>query len=143
MTFTTWTRKDRRIATDAHCLLCGDYYGVTQGEHRAHRPSKCLACGTPQCWTYGLSRGQCSVCFVGLLDAFSGHKCGYKGCGSDAVAAAPRVGYVCLEHLDKPKQSATAYREAKTTREYIADRLAERAQVWQEVTFDMDAIPVL
>jgi len=90
-----------------------------------------------------MGRGQCGVCFIGLLDAFTIPKCGYKGCSNDAVSAAVRVGYACSAHLDKPYQSKNAYREAKTTREYIADRLAERSKQWEEITFDLNAMPVM
>jgi len=133
----TWTRKDRTVRTDAHCIICGDYYGICQGEHRAHRPSTCKACGTPQCWTRGLARGQCSVCYIGLLDAFSTRKCGYAGCNQEAVSAALRVKYACKDHLDKP------YTRGKTTRQYISELLANRDKAWEQVTFNMREVPVL
>jgi hypothetical protein len=130
----TWVRRDRRVRDDAHCLLCGDYYGICSGEHRAHPPTVCLACGTAQCWTQGLSRGTCGVCYVGLLPRFSGsdRPCGYVRCANRAVAVAPRVKNVCREHL------ARAYKY-----DYVADQLATRDQQWERIVVDLSAMPKL
>ena len=137
ITYTVWTRKDRRVLHDAHCLVCGIYYGICNGEPRAHTVSKCLACGTEQCWTHGLARGHCAVCYHGLLDAFRGHTCGYAHCGRPAVAAAPRVRYVCQKHLGRVKLSGT------TLDKLIQGYLAERETNWEQVTVDLGTIPLL
>ena len=130
----TWTRKDRRVRDDAHCLVCGDYYGICKGEARAHRPATCKACGTPQCWTHGLARGTCGVCYVGLLDGIAGHNrpCGYKGCGSEAGALAPRVKRVCEYHLMRAGLV-----------EPIRKQFAVRAMYWQTVDANPTLYPVL
>ena len=131
----TWTRKDRRVQQDAHCLICGNYYGICKGEHRAHKPTVCLACGSSQCWTHGLAHGSCGVCLYGMLPAFShsGHTiCGYKGCDKNAVAFAPRVKQVCKDHLAKAGLA-----------QKIADALARRAQSWDEVNRDITLYPIL
>jgi hypothetical protein len=61
----------------------------------------CMACGTPVCACEGLARGQCPVCYRGLLAGYSGagdRKCGYAGCNNLAVASSPRVKYACYHH---------------------------------------------
>lgn len=61
----------------------------------------CIACGTPVCACEGIGRGQCPVCYRGLLTGYSGagnRRCGYKGCNNLAVASSPRVGYACYHH---------------------------------------------
>ena len=129
---TTWVRKDRRVLYDAHCRLCGNYYGICQGEPAVHKPATCKACGTPQCWTNGMGRGTCSVWLVGLLDNFSGHnkKCGYKGCLNDGVALAPRVGRACRKHLDKAKLTGK-----------IEVALLDRGLFWEKVEFEYNQFP--
>lgn len=119
-----WTRRDDPPAQPGGCLVCGVQYGIGPGEVRLHKPATCGACHTVQCWVRGLSRGQCAVCLTGLLDAFRGHDCGYKGCGRPAVSAAPIVRYACADHL-KPRQ-----------REIVAARLAARDEGWREVEID-------
>jgi hypothetical protein len=133
----TWISKNRHIRHDAHCLLCGDYYGICAGEKRAHPPSICKACGTPQCWTNGLARGQCSICLIGLLDRFSARKCGYAGCGHDAVAAVPRVKYACKTHLAQAKIGGIA------AEQYVTQRLNDRSKNWERIDFDWASIPTL
>lgn len=128
----TYVRRNRRIYDFSTCLLCGDAYGIAQGEHKAHRPSRCRACGTLQCWTNGLARGQCAVCYVGLLDAFADRTCGYAGCGKQAVAAAPRVRYACKDHLERARLNTS-----------IAEAIANRDTAWQRVEFTFDQFPVL
>ena len=132
MTHTIWTRKDRRITADAHCLICGGSYGICSGERRAHRPSKCLACGSLQCWTHGLGHDTCGICLVGLLDAFSPQRCRYKGCTQEAVAEVPRKGFACSLHLAKSRTDTR-----------IMKYLDERSQHWEEVTFDLATVPNL
>jgi len=59
----------------------------------------CLACGAQVCACHGITRGQCPVCFRGLLSQYyKPQRCRYKGCAAHAVAATPRVGFACLEH---------------------------------------------
>lgn len=136
----SYQRKDRRIYPDSHCLLCGDNYGICQGEHRAHPPTECAACGTPQCWTNGMSRGQCGVCYIGLLNKkFGSPKCGYKGCNKDAIAAAPMVKYVCADHARTAKSSM----KPLTVAEYVQRHLDTRDKTWTPVEFQMESIAVL
>lgn len=118
----SYQRKDRRIYSDSHCLLCGDNYGICKGEHRAHRPETCEACGTPQCWTNGLAHGTCSVCGIGFLGCFAGsnQKCGYKGCQGKAIAEAPRIKRVCREHASRARSTA----KNLTIAQYIDRRLS-------------------
>jgi hypothetical protein len=140
---TTYVRKDRRVYEDSHCLLCGTNYGICSGEHRAHPPTNCLACDTPQCWTNGMSRGQCSVCYVGLLPRFSRHKCGYAKCGKDAIAAAPRVKYVCADHAKTAKSNNRVIKN-QTIAQYVKAQLIEnRDKHWISIQFDMNQIAVL
>jgi hypothetical protein len=49
---------------------------------------------------------RCIICLVGIMPNWSGWRrgCGYTGCHEQAVAKAPRVGWVCAEHLDHPKR---------------------------------------
>lgn len=128
----TWIRKDRRVSQDSHCQLCGGCYGICSNEPRVHKPATCKACGTPQCWTNGLSRGTCSVCLVGLLDSFSGHnkKCGYKGCENEAVALAPRVGRACKDHLTRATLDTA-----------IETAIRFREEVWERVEFEFSEFP--
>lgn len=136
MIITTYVRKDRRVYPDAHCLLCGNNYGICKGEHRAHPPTKCAACGTPQCWTNGMSRGQCSVCYIGLLDQrFGSRKCGYKNCGKEAIAAAPRVKYVCVDHAQTTKTNNRVIKD-QTIAQYVQAQIVEnRDKFWIPIQF--------
>lgn len=59
----------------------------------------CLGCGAKVCGCAGTARGQCPECYRGLLSGYyKPIPCGYKGCKSHAVAAAPRVGFACFHH---------------------------------------------
>lgn len=88
-------RANHPVFGDGACKRCGSRcYCV---------PQQCLCCGVTVCGSYGLARGQCPVCLYGFLSGWStpaskGAKCGYAGCGSPAVAAAPRVKLVCIQH---------------------------------------------
>lgn len=120
-----YIRKDRRVYHDAHCLLCGSCYGICSGEPRVCRPSTCLACGSVQCSVNGLVRGQCSVCYVGLLTGWPGsdRQCSYKGCTGEAVARVDGQNRArCRMHLERGKWVG-----------YIARHLAERDRAWIEV----------
>lgn len=82
------------------CRYCGQ--GGPDGNHP---PTTCRACGIRVC----CYPSECPVCFVGLLDGVAyvlGSKpiCGYAKCGQVAVAKAPRVRFVCADHLDRPKE---------------------------------------
>lgn len=84
-----------------------------------------MACGTVQC----ARRSECAVCLYGRIPGFyySAGKpvCGYAGCGKDAVAKAPRVKWVCKDHLDRPTLSG--YGQPKIPLSlYIAERVADR-----------------
>ncbi len=100
-----YVRKDARVYHFSHCLCCGSSYGIGQGEPKACRVTRCLACGTEQCMVNGLSSGQCSVCFAGLLDGWSGshfgQPCSYKGCAEAGVARGRGRKVVCLAHLER------------------------------------------
>lgn len=86
----------------------------------------CLWCGTPQCSGNGLGRGQCGVCYHGLLPGWSGshagQPCSYKGCPHPAVGRFPRMGQVCAAHA-----------EHILGPEYLAARLADRDKNWVAV----------
>lgn len=48
------------------------------------------------------------MCLYGWLPGWSRglaveRQCGYKGCGNDAIATAPRVKRVCAEHVTRIK----------------------------------------
>jgi hypothetical protein len=116
-----WVRKDRRVYDFSLCRRCGTAGGCGR---EGCAEAKCKACGTVQCSGNGLGRGTCSVCHVGLLPGWSGHNrpCGYKGCVRLAVALAPRIGRCCEGHLRQAKLDVC-----------IAERLAERANNWEEI----------
>lgn len=92
-----FVHKNARVYPDSTCQLCGVHYGERRPDH-ACPVSLCLACETPQCLYSGLARGQCSLCFVGLLDGYTIPLCGYMGCRAKAIVTMPRVGYACLKH---------------------------------------------
>lgn len=113
-----YVRFNARICEHSLCKLCGTAGGCSpSGCGRV----TCLACGSPQCSSNGLGRGQCSICYVGILPGWSSWQqtCGYKGCGVQAVA---RIGglpsAVCAHHLERRKPG------------YIAARIAERDKGW-------------
>lgn len=115
-----YVRRDSRVAPSSLCTLCGTHWGGYPS--RVCPVTTCLACGSPQCMVNGLGRGQCSICYVGLLSGWSGNDkpCGYKGCSSRAVA---RVGngaraYVCASHLAHKKPG------------YVPAQLADRDRTW-------------
>ena len=117
--------KTRSIHHDSHCLYCGANYGICKGEPRACRVLTCLACGTKQCQVNGLSRGTCSVCYVGLLPPWSGtdRQCQYKGCTNRAIARVDGANrYRCSAHLERGKWAG-----------YVARQLAERDRQWKFV----------
>lgn len=60
----------------------------------------CLGCGAKVCGCHGTARGQCPVCYRGLLTNYYSFSrtCGYKGCKAPAVASSPRVGFACMAH---------------------------------------------
>lgn len=91
-----------------------------------------------------MGRGQCSVCYVGLLsERFSNRKCGYKGCGQDAIAAAPRVKYVCADHARTAKTNNRVVKN-QTIAEYVQAQMVDnRDKFWTPVEFEMSAIPTL
>lgn len=62
----------------------------------------CMMCGSPQCHGNGLGRGQCSLCYVGLLPGWSGSigKCSYARCGKPAVARGRGHRMVCKSHAE-------------------------------------------
>ena len=120
-----WVRKNRVIYQDGRikaCRLCGSCYGV-ESDGKC-RPTTCLACGSVQCMSNGLSNGTCSICYHGLLPGWSGNdqKCGYKGCEEKAVARAPRgKKFCCAKHFQRA--------HGHPVEEYLKDR----SLFWVEV----------
>lgn len=83
----------------------------------------CLACGSKVCACHGTARGQCPVCYVGMLSQFypiKGRPCGYKGCARPAVVAVPRVKGACLEHA----RERAGYDPARKTAGHEPDVIA-------------------
>ena len=114
-----YVRKDARVYDFSLCRLCGAA-GFTIG---TCEPTTCLYCGTTQCMSNGGSRGQCAVCYHGLLPGWSashaGQPCSYKGCAEPAVGRFPRKGRCCDAHGSRILGP-----------EYKAARLAERERLW-------------
>jgi hypothetical protein len=133
MSTARWARRDR-YRSEHGCRYCGRF-----GADCAI--AVCDACGSPQCHGNGLGRGQCSICYVGLLPGWSGHDrpCSRKGCRQRAVAEAPRAGNVCAEHaLIAVCVAAGKGRERQTVAEYVQRRLEERAKQWELI--DLGAV---
>jgi hypothetical protein len=121
-----YVRKDRRIYDFSSCGYCGTGYGTKPG----CRHVECPACGSPQCHGNGSGHGTCSVCLHGMLPGWSGNDraCGYKGCTHRAIARAPRVGFVCHEHMDRA--TVHVYGSRLTLAAYVARRIADRDREW-------------
>jgi hypothetical protein len=109
--------------TQFNCLACGTYWGQPDHGDRACDVATCMLCQSPQCMGYGLGNGTCAICLYGLLPGWSGNdrKCGYAGCGNKAVARAPRIGYVCMEHTRRVKIG-----KLDTLAEYVVRHLEAR-----------------
>lgn len=120
-----YVRKDRRIYDFSLCKLCGSAGGCSAP---ACGRLVCLFCGTPQCSSNGLGRGQCSICFHGFLPGWSGshpgQSCSYKGCKSPAVGRFPRKGRCCSEHGLRILGA-----------DYLQKRLAEREKLWVPIEY--------
>ena len=116
-----YVRKNRRIYGFSLCKVCGAAGGCGPD---GCGTAVCKACHTPQCNSNGLGHGACGICLVGILPGWSGsdRPCGYKGCGVDAVAFAPRVKRVCAAHMERSGVAA-----------YVAARLAERDKEFDAV----------
>lgn len=122
-----WSRGgyvEARPWLSSYCKYCGRVQ--QEGDCRL---VDCLACGSRQCHGNGGGRGTCAICHHGWLPSWShGYSddrlCGYKGCGRDAVAYAPRVRRVCKEHLTRVTVGTGKTRQ--TLGIYIAERVAER-----------------
>jgi hypothetical protein len=120
-----WVRKDVRIYHDSHCLLCGACYGILRGSLRRCAEQTCLACGSKQCNVNGLSRGQCGICYIGLLPGWIGNdrQCSYQGCHERAIVRVDGANKArCRVHLERGKWAG-----------YLAKRLAERDRQFREV----------
>ena len=129
-----YVRKNSQTYPDSHCLLCGANYGICKGEPRRCRPTTCMACGSTQCMVNGLGRGQCVVCYVGLLPGWLGTNCtcSYKGCGQPAIARADGANRNrCRIHLERGKWAG-----------YIEKQLTARAVTFTEVD-DSGQVPLL
>lgn len=138
MSAARWVRKLYRGASNGGCPACGSCYGRSDPS-KPCEVSTCQACGSAVCASYGLGKGQCPVCMLGLLTGWSGcdrYRCGYAGCGEQAVSAAPRVGHVCKAHLSKAKVGAGWERAARnvTLAERIAEYLEARPKNFVEVS---------
>lgn len=119
-----WVRKDARIYDHSLCKVCGAAGGCGRD---GCGTMTCLWCGTPQCSSNGLGRGQCSVCYYGLLPGWSGgaagQPCAYKGCADPAVVgSAPRKGKVCATHAARILGA-----------DYVEKRLVDRDRFWHPV----------
>lgn len=117
-----WVHKTSRVPRpdEPGCRACGTRWGGYPD--RLCPVVTCLACGTEQCMANGLSRGQCGVCFYGLLPGWSGsdRPCGYKRCPNRAVAAVGgQARYACREHLARNRMA-----------EKIEAGLARREGAW-------------
>lgn len=92
------------------CRYCGSFYGTVEPGPRGCRqcrPSTCLLCGSRVCMTYGLARGTCPVCYIGLLPGWSGNdcRCQRKGCTNKA-AGVYRKRRLCRDHIPADKWTA-------------------------------------
>ena len=99
---TRWIQKVRptRFKPERQCRYCSTFWG---GYGESGCPATlCLYCGSWQCMGNGLSRGQCPICYHGLLDGRYGSdaKCCYKGCGLIAVARGRGRKPVCRNHAE-------------------------------------------
>jgi hypothetical protein len=133
MTNGRMVRRDARIPSDYGCTFCGTCWG--QPSRSGHcDATQCKACGSVQCMGNGLGRGQCAICFAGLLPGWSGtdRACGYKGCKERAIAAAPRVGYVCGTHALRAIHNRTG--GGQTVAEHIRRCLDVAPLMWVFVT---------
>ncbi len=118
---TRYIRRDARIYQFSLCMLCGAAGGCGP---KGCTTTTCLWCGTPQCSSNGLGRGQCAVCDHGLLPGWSGSsyapgQCGYKGCQGDVVGRFPRKGACCATHGAKILGA-----------DYLPQALAARDKAW-------------
>jgi len=122
-----WIRKDTRVYEHSTCKLCGSAYGVGANDKGKHRQATCLACGTVQC--DGCLNHSCGVCLVGLLSR-TDLVCGYKNCGRQAIARAPRVQYVCLRHAKTCQQYKTFDKRVLMVWDVIQEALSTRDKHW-------------
>lgn len=114
-----YVRKNSLVIESSHCKLCGTHYGEKLG---ACPTTTCLACESRQCMENGLGRGQCGICYIGLLPGWSGtnRKCDFKDCKFDAVARADGTNrFRCKVHLERGKWAG-----------YVAKRLMDRDRNW-------------
>lgn len=115
-----YVRKDRRVYDFSLCKACGAAGGC---DLSGCSTMTCLFCGTPQCSSNGLGRGQCAVCYHGFLPGWFGSQpgqaCSYKGCSAPAVGRFPRKGRCCQAHGERILGA-----------EYVSARLAERDRTW-------------
>ena len=118
-----YVRKTALIYEHSYCRVCGAAGGC---ERDGCTTMTCLWCGTPQCSSNGLGRGQCSVCLHGFLPGWSGcgpgQACAYKGCAEPAVGRFPRKGRCCAAHGARILGPG-----------YLAAQLAERDRLWRAV----------
>jgi hypothetical protein len=107
----------RDYSSPGVCRYCSA--GGPDGDHQR---TVCRACNMPSC----LYPRTCRICQVGYLDGVSyglygdDRHCGYKSCGNEAVAEAPRVKRVCGDHLAR----VTHKRAGRTVS--LADDITER-----------------
>ena len=91
--------------------------------------SVCLACDTIQCQ----QSSRCRVCRYGVIAGYAvspdkkgryQRTCGYVGCVGPRAAEAPRVGWVCIDHLARPNLKVGG--ETVSLAEHIRRRVAIR-----------------
>lgn len=90
-----WVRREeRRLFGKQQCKFCASFFPCGR--------STCLRCNSVVCSSHGLARGQCPICYHGLLTGWSGNDrlCGYKGCGQPGVARGRGRKPVCAYHAD-------------------------------------------
>lgn len=101
------------------CLYCG------RAQSHDCQVATCLLCGTALCFGRG---HDCSVCHYGFIPGWSRssyeRECGRKGCDRLAVAKAPRVKQVCVEHAKTTKLRLVG--RTIVLSDYVAERLALR-----------------
>jgi hypothetical protein len=135
-----WERNWPLVRDGAGCRWCGWAGNVSQAV-QAHEAVACLACGTVQC----KAKATCAACLVGWLPGWSrsvyrydqagrdvGYLCGYRGCGNEAVADAPRVDRVCNDHLSRVKtRGITLERRIQQTKAISLEHGGGSFQQWQ------------
>lgn len=136
-----YVRLSAIVYSHSICRACGS---AGAADRPACRVTTCLACGSPQCMSHGLGRGQCAICYVGILVGWSGsdRRCSYKRCGERAIATSGKRN-VCARHAHQARAVGVYGREGRVSvAEYIADHLARREREWALLDHVADANPI-